>query len=102
MEAVARRSLASGWRNAPGMALGGEDFVSDDTDFRCLLADVPPDSAPEPPVRQGRRVANFNNQGFLDANSPRGTPRLMALKPICFAKPRESPFSTLSQSAGGR
>src|ERR1700730_5566310 len=33
MEAVARRSLASGWRNAPGMALGGEDFMSDDTDF---------------------------------------------------------------------
>jgi hypothetical protein len=33
-----------------------EDFMSDDTDFRDLLADVPPDSAPEPPVRQGRRV----------------------------------------------
>jgi hypothetical protein len=25
------------------MALGGEDFMSDDTDFRDLLADVPPD-----------------------------------------------------------
>ncbi|MGB8898222.1 MAG: hypothetical protein WCC90_02725 [Methylocella sp.] len=24
------------------MALGGEDFMSDDTDFRDLLADVPP------------------------------------------------------------
>jgi AefR-like transcriptional repressor, C-terminal domain len=30
------------------------------------------------------------------------TPRLMALKPICFARPRESPFSTSSQSAGNR
>jgi hypothetical protein len=39
------------------MALGGEDFMSDDTDFRDLLADVPPDSAPEPPVRQGRQKA---------------------------------------------
>jgi hypothetical protein len=27
-EADARRSLALGWRNAPGMALGGEDFMS--------------------------------------------------------------------------
>ena len=35
MEAVARRSLAFGWRNAPGMALGGEEFMSDDTDFRA-------------------------------------------------------------------
>jgi hypothetical protein len=33
------------------MALGGEDFMSDDTDFRNLLADVPLESAPEqPPV----------------------------------------------------
>jgi hypothetical protein len=28
------------------MALGGEDFMSDDTEFRDFLADVPPDSPP--------------------------------------------------------
>ena len=37
MEAVARRSLASGWRNAPGMALGVENFMSDDPDFATSL-----------------------------------------------------------------
>jgi hypothetical protein len=47
MEAVARRSLASGWRNAPGMALGGEDFMSDDTDFRARS-----DRAPGAPSRK--------------------------------------------------
>jgi hypothetical protein len=38
------------------MALGVENFMSDDPDFRDLLADVPRDSAPEPPVRQGRQI----------------------------------------------
>src|SRR3984893_15189876 len=47
MEAVARRSLASGWRNAAGMALGGEDFMSDDTDFRARS-----DRAPGAPSRK--------------------------------------------------
>jgi hypothetical protein len=48
------------------MALGGEDFMSDDTDFRDLLADVPPDSAPEPPVRQGRRAGGELGSGLID------------------------------------
>jgi hypothetical protein len=80
MEAVARRSLASGWRNAPGMTPDVEDFMSDDTDFRDLLADVPPDSAPEPPVRQGRRVSPSrrtiatHNCFFCETSNPKRPP----------------------------
>ena len=54
MEAVARRSLASGWRNAPGMALGGEDFMSDDTDFRARSDRAPGDGLGDSRERSGR------------------------------------------------
>src|ERR1700730_284404 len=64
MEAVARRSLASGWRNAPGMALGVEDFMSNDTDFRNLLADVPPDSALDFVLRDLRHLTHVSKRSL--------------------------------------
>ena len=51
--------------------------MSDVTDFRDLLADVPLDGAPEPPVRQGRRVKPLaahdreaNNCFFCETSNP--------------------------------
>jgi hypothetical protein len=64
--------------------------MSDDTDFRDLLADIPPDSAPEPPVRQGRRVKplaahdrDANNCFFCETSNPKRPPNGNGTMPSC-------------------